>query len=87
MRSAGQVPETRVASADELDLLLRKKLVEEASELLESGDLEELADILEVVKKLLEIRGTSMRQLESLRTKKRRERGGFDRRLLVRFTD
>lgn len=87
LRSTGQAPEIRIASADELDLLLREKLVEEASELLESGILEELADILEVIAKLLEIRNTSMRRLESLRARKRDERGGFDRGFVLHLTD
>jgi len=87
LRSTGRAPEIRIASADELDLLLREKLVEEASELLESGSLEELADILEVIRKLLEIRNTSMRRLQSLRARKRDERGGFDRGFVLHLTD
>lgn len=56
---------------------LTEKLVEEAEEFRESGSIEELADVCEVIHGILRLRGLSVRALEETRLKKRAERGGF----------
>lgn len=56
---------------------LADKLAEEAEEYRESGDIEELADVCEVIHGILRLRGLSMEALEEIRLKKRAERGGF----------
>lgn len=56
---------------------LSEKLVEEAAEFRNSGDTEELADVLEVIHGILSLRGQSMEDVEKIRLKKRGERGGF----------
>lgn len=61
---------------------LREKILEEVQEFRESGEAEELADILEVIRAIVQERGLSMRDLYLLRDKKRRERGGFDERTI-----
>ncbi|OGZ06255.1 MAG: hypothetical protein A2845_00415 [Candidatus Lloydbacteria bacterium RIFCSPHIGHO2_01_FULL_49_22] len=61
---------------------LREKILEEVHEFRESGEAEELADILEVVRAIANERGLSMRNLYLLRDKKRRARGGFDGRII-----
>ena len=63
---------------------MRKKLQEEVLEYLESSDIEELADIMEVVYKLCEMEGTSPEELEKIRLNKREERGGFDKNLFLK---
>ncbi len=65
---------------------LRTKLAEEVLEYLESGELEELADILEVVHALTAIEGTPREQLQIIQTNKRDERGGFDKRVVLKST-
>lgn len=61
---------------------LREKLLEEVHEFRESGEAEELADILEVIRAIANERGLSMRDLYLIRDKKRRARGGFDGRII-----
>lgn len=61
---------------------LSKKLVEEVDEFLESGEPEELADILEVIGAIVKERGLSMRDIYRVRDKKRKDRGGFDERII-----
>lgn len=51
------------------------------AEFLESGELLELADILEVVYALARLDGVSSAELERRRAAKAQERGGFERRL------
>lgn len=66
---------------------LENKLKEELEEYLESKKLEELADILEVIYRIAELRGASKEELEALRAHKRNEKGGFQRNLLLVLPD
>ncbi|MDI9395430.1 MAG: nucleoside triphosphate pyrophosphohydrolase [Euryarchaeota archaeon] len=62
---------------------MENKLEEELAEYLESKEFEELADILEVIYRITELRGFSKEALESLRLEKRNERGGFEQNLVL----
>ena len=62
---------------------LEKKLSEEVSEYQESKDIEELADILEVLLRIVELKGSSVDAVESIRKKKLVERGGFKENLFL----
>lgn len=67
---------------------LEQKLAEELEEYWESLDIEELADIQEVIYALVEAKGLSVEEFETLRLKKRQERGGFVKRIvLLEVTD
>ena len=80
---SGQTPVYDVVSAEEAITGLETKLSEELSEYLADHSLEEMADLLEVIHGLLFHRGISWNQLEEIRLKKREERGGFEKRLLL----
>ncbi|MBB6016757.1 nucleoside triphosphate pyrophosphohydrolase [Deinococcus radiopugnans] len=69
---------SRVLNADEFRAALRAKLGEEVAEYLESGEVLELVDVLEVVYALAKTDGVGKRELEDLRRQKAGERGGFD---------
>ena len=80
---AKNVPyEKRIASPEEYKAELIKKLNEEVKEFLETGDPEELADIVEVIEALETLPDYEM--VEHLRKKKLEERGGFNERLIVK---
>lgn len=83
IRENGDIPQVRIASRDEMDRLLREKILEEAKELLQSAANEEIADILEAIESLLKIRGISLIQIRDIQEKKRVERGGFDKRYVL----
>lgn len=83
IRSKGLEPIVYVAGVEEYGARLRDKLTEEVGEFLVSdNDLEELADILEVLYALAEHIGTDREQLEKLRAAKVEERGGFADRII-----
>ena len=74
--------EQRIATPEEYKVELIKKLEEEIIEFSESGDPEELADILEVIEAL---RGLpEYGDVEDLKKKKFEERGGFKKRLILK---
>jgi len=69
--------ETKIVEGNDLKELLNLKLQEEVSEYLETNDIEELADIMEVVYGILDSRNITKEELEVIRIKKKEERGGF----------
>ena len=83
IKAQGETPHIRILSQDEYLCCLRSKLNEEVAEYLESGSLEELADILEVVYALTEAEGYSTVDLLSAYEKKHSERGGFTGKIFL----
>ena len=85
IREKGDSPKIRTASGEELDAFLRAKLVEEATEFLESGDLEEVVDIIEVLDRIIDLRRTDRAMLELQRETKKHFRGGFEQGIILSF--
>lgn len=79
----GEEPIVRILDDEEYVEALNHKLEEEVGEYLESGDVEELADVLEVIYALLEVEDMDMVYLEKIRKEKRDERGGFEGRIYL----
>jgi len=77
IRENGGNPKIRIAGPDELDVLLREKIVEEAKEFLFTGDTEELVDIQEAIEALLKLRKADTALIELQRHTKLLARGGF----------
>jgi predicted house-cleaning noncanonical NTP pyrophosphatase (MazG superfamily) len=72
---------------DDFENELILKLQEESGEYLENKNPEELADVLEVLMELGKLRGITFAEIEMLRQKKLKERGGFSKRIfLVKVT-
>ena len=64
--------------------MLDAKLTEELAEYQESKSLEELADLLEVMGAVVKARGYSWDELTKERKKKHEERGGFEKKILLK---
>jgi predicted house-cleaning noncanonical NTP pyrophosphatase (MazG superfamily) len=62
---------------------LETKLTEEVNEYAESKDVEELADLLEVIYRISELRGVSSDELDEIRKDKAEKRGKFDSNLFL----
>ncbi len=87
LKAQGKRCDVRTLADDEFAQRLEEKLAEEIAEDRESGEIEELADIVELNEAIAEQRGVSWNQFERLRLQKRARRGGFTRRLLVSRVD
>ena len=87
IESNGKTPKTRILSCEEYTAELEKKLDEEVCEFHKDKNLEELADILEVVYALTENIGCSKEELFTANERKRAERGGFKDRILLISND
>ncbi len=73
----------KTLSDEEFLVEIEKKLSEEVKEYQSNHDVTELADILEVVYRIAQLKGTSKEQLEKLRIKKAQDRGAFDENLFL----
>lgn len=78
----GKKAVTRILNDDEYKIYLEKKLDEEVAEFHESKNLEELADILEVVYALSEAYG-GIYNLLAVWDEKSKNRGGFSKKILL----
>lgn len=83
IEAEGKNYEIRTLGEEEFGDFLREKLVEEVREYLESKNPEELADIFEVLFTLVKNHNLTIEEIEKVREKKLKERGGFDKQLCL----
>ena len=77
----GDVPVTRILDDAEYAQALHLKLQEEVAEYLDGFCVEELADVLEVVRAIIESKGMTYDEVEQIRKSKNDERGGFRKKI------
>ena len=79
----GCQPVTRVMADQEYLDALEQKLQEEMREYLESGDVEELADLEEVLRAILDAKGVDYTAFENIRQGKVDKRGAFKDKIFL----
>ena len=84
---SGFKPHTHIIKGLDLIDALKEKLVEEANEAKANPVIEELADVSEVVISLGKQLGYSAKQIEAMRIKKSKERGGFKKGIFLEKTE
>lgn len=75
---------TEILSEEQYLKKLDAKLDEELAEYHQDPNIEELADLLEVIRAAAIARGYSVDELERVRAEKAAKRGGFEKRILLR---
>lgn len=78
IESVGDRPIYSILSKDDYIRELEHKLMEEVEEYQKDKNLEEMADVLEVLYALCKARGYTLEELECFRKTKYHDRGGFD---------
>ena len=79
----GHTCNVQVISDEKFLLEIEKKLSEEVTEYQNDKTPEELADILEVIYKIAQLKGISKDELEKIRVKKLEDKGGFTKNLFL----
>lgn len=74
---------TRILNDEEYLFELNKKIKEELNEYFESGEIEELADLEEVLRAILDSKGVSYEEFEQIRQEKVKKRGAFKDRIYL----
>ena len=88
IKASGKTCEIGILSDEEYLQMLDKKLDEELAEYHQEQNIEELADLLEVLYATAKARGYSIEKLEQVRIEKQKARGGFDKKVsLISVTD
>ena len=83
IRDSGAICTVETLPNDEFLLKMEKKLGEEVDEYLQSKSPEELADLIEVIYRIVELRGITLEELEKMRVEKKGIRGGFTKNLYL----
>lgn len=79
----GKTCVTRIMEDDEYLETLNTKMQEELKEYLESGDVEELADLEEVLRAILDVKKVSYNEFEKIRMTKVNKRGAFKNKIFL----
>lgn len=83
IQKSGKIAIVEIAEDEELLNFLNTKLSEELKEYNASGDVEELADLVEVVHAILDQKGVSIEQFKSIREEKNQKIGAFKKGLVL----
>ena len=84
IEQTGKTCTCSILSDEDYLALLDKKLDEELAEYQESKSMEELADLLEVIRAVAVARHYSLQEVEAIRQAKAEERGVFEKRILLK---
>ena len=84
IESSGRTCVTEILSDEDYLKMLDAKLDEELAEYHADQNIEELADIMEVIRACAVARGYTLEQLEQVRAEKVAERGGFTKKILLK---
>ena len=91
IESKGEKPITRILDADEYKKELEIKLNEEYKEMLETSTsedrIEELSDILEIVRALASLENKTLDDVIKVADEKSVKRGGFEQRIFLEKVD
>lgn len=79
----GKTCVTHILSEEDYITALETKLNEEVAEYQTDKNLEEMADVFEVLQAICLARGYSIDEIEAMRAKKAEERGGFAKRIFL----
>jgi len=91
IESNNELAETRILSDEEYIEELNKKLLEECNEVINTKTkekrLEELADLLEVMKAIAKIENITLEEIEEKAKQKALKKGAFDKKIFLIKTD
>ena len=83
IEESGNECRTRILSDEEYLKMLDLKLDEELSEYHQDQNIEELADLLELIRAAAIARGYTLEELEAVRAEKAKKRGGFEKKIFL----
>lgn len=84
IESSGKTCTTEILSLENYIRMLDVKLDEELAEYHKDQNIEELADLMEVIHAAAIARGYTLEDLEQIRAEKAAKRGSFEKRILLK---
>ncbi|MCD7034140.1 nucleoside triphosphate pyrophosphohydrolase [Metabacillus sp. GX 13764] len=87
IEATGKSFETRILEKEEYITELKKKSYEELEEYMAAESnaeaIEELADLLEIIKSFAELHGSNLNEVDNIRKEKAEKRGGFEEKIFL----
>lgn len=83
IEASGKTCKIEILNDEEYLRMIDTKLDEELAEYHKDQNIEELADLMEVIYAAATARGYTIEQLEQVRTEKAEKRGGFQKKILL----
>lgn len=83
IKEHGNTAKTSILSDEDYKKHLNLKLLEETNEYLDSGEIVELADIVEVVRAILDFEGVAFEEIDCLRKEKADSNGRFKEKIFL----
>ena len=84
IEAAGKTCVTKILSDEDYLRMVDAKLDEELAEYHKDQNIEELADLMEVIHAAAIARGYTLEELEQVRAEKAEKRGGFAKKILLK---
>ena len=87
-KDEGGFTKFKILSNEEFLTEITKKIVEEAQEVVDAKDKQEMTteigDVLEIIDEIIKVSGIDKKEIEKSRIKKRQERSGFDNHIFLK---
>lgn len=83
IKSKGGNAVFHIAAEQEYQIKLKEKLLEEANEFLNDENIEELADLLEVIDAIILYKGFDRNELDQVKLAKAEKKGKFNDRIIL----
>jgi len=77
----------KILNSEEYLKELNRKVIEEANEFIEENSIEELADLMEVINHVMEIKKISFKDVEMEMKKKADKKGAFKEKIYLEYVD
>ena len=83
IKRKGENAKNHTATNQEYRIKLLEKLKEEINEFINEPNKEEIADVQEVIHAIIKEYDMNEQEIEEIRIKKHKERGGFDKKIIL----
>ena len=87
-KDEGGYTKFKILSNEEFLTEITKKIVEEAQEVVDAKDKQEMTteigDVLEIIEEIIKVSGLDKQEIEKSRIAKRQERSGFDKHIFLK---
>ena len=77
----------RILNDEEYLKELNKKVLEEANEFIEENSIEELGDLIEVIKAIMKLKGYNMEEVKKVMKSKAERKGAFNNKIFLEYVD
>ena len=83
----GRKARFRIMEDNEYAKELNRKLLEECHEFIEENDVEELADVMEVIEAIMQFKNMEWNKVRKIQEEKRNKKGAFEKKIYLEYVE